>query len=87
MPSISPTLSKIDVHIVDKATILPPVVSVSNVEMNTKGSSDPPRFKWFNTDQTEFYQEALEKYGYDGAIDPEVEKKLVRKIDWLVLPW
>jgi hypothetical protein len=32
------------------------------------------------------YEEALEKYGYDGAIDPAVEKKLVRKLDFRVIP-
>ncbi|KAJ9090753.1 hypothetical protein QFC20_007830 [Naganishia adeliensis] len=32
------------------------------------------------------YEEALEKYGEDGSIDPETEKKLVRKIDRLLLP-
>ncbi|GHJ83705.1 hypothetical protein NliqN6_0107 [Naganishia liquefaciens] len=35
---------------------------------------------------TALYEEALEKYGEEGSIDPEVEKKLVRKIDWLLLP-
>lgn len=27
---------------------------------------------------TAMYEEALEKYGEDGSIDPDVEKKLVR---------
>ena len=38
-------------------------------------------------DNTAFYEEALEKYGFDGAIDPADEKRVVRKIDWLILPW
>lgn len=33
-----------------------------------------------------FYQEALEKYGQEGSIDPVVEKTLVRKIDLRILP-
>ncbi|ORY88561.1 major facilitator superfamily domain-containing protein [Leucosporidium creatinivorum] len=37
-------------------------------------------------DNTAFFAEALDKYGYDGAISPEQEKRLVRKIDCLVLP-
>lgn len=40
-----------------------------------------------NRDMTAFYQEALDKYGYDGAITAEQEKRLVRKIDCLILPW
>jgi len=38
-------------------------------------------------DNSAFFAEALDKYGYDGAISPEQEKKLVRKIDCLILPW
>lgn len=38
-------------------------------------------------DNTAFFAEALDKYGYDGAISPEQEKRLVRKIDCLILPW
>ncbi|KAK1924527.1 major facilitator superfamily domain-containing protein [Papiliotrema laurentii] len=34
----------------------------------------------------DFYIEALEKYGHDGAIDPAAEKRLKRKIDWRILP-
>ncbi|CAK5268117.1 unnamed protein product [Mycena citricolor] len=33
-----------------------------------------------------FYDEALAKYGAEGAISPEAERRLVRKIDWVVLP-
>ncbi|KAL0574003.1 hypothetical protein V5O48_007947 [Marasmius crinis-equi] len=41
---------------------------------------------WNRVPQDDFYAEALEKYGEEGLIDPKVEKKLVRKIDWIVLP-
>lgn len=37
-------------------------------------------------DNTEFVAEALRKYGKEGSIDPIEEKKLVRKIDWIILP-
>lgn len=37
-------------------------------------------------DNTEFVAEALEKYGTEDSIDPIEEKKLVRKIDWIILP-
>ena len=37
-------------------------------------------------DQTAFYQEALDKYGHEGAISPEAEKRLVRKLDWTIIP-
>ncbi|THU92236.1 MFS general substrate transporter [Dendrothele bispora CBS 962.96] len=33
-----------------------------------------------------FYAEALEKYGNEDAIEPEVERRLVRKIDRLIIP-
>lgn len=33
-----------------------------------------------------FFREALDKYGYEGAISPEAEKKLVRKIDRIIIP-
>lgn len=38
-------------------------------------------------DNTSFFAEALAKYGSDGSIDPEVERKLVQKLDWIILPW
>ncbi|KAK7047621.1 hypothetical protein VNI00_006389 [Paramarasmius palmivorus] len=41
---------------------------------------------WNREPLDRFYMEALEKYGDDGLIDPVVERKLVRKIDWTVLP-
>jgi hypothetical protein len=56
---------------------------VDHIEME----NNLPSSTWLKTNDPEFYQEALEKYGFDGSIDPEVERKLVRKIDWLVLPW
>jgi len=34
-----------------------------------------------------FYVEALNKYPDEESIDPFEEKKLVRKIDWIILPW
>ncbi|KAM0746975.1 MFS general substrate transporter [Meredithblackwellia eburnea MCA 4105] len=39
-----------------------------------------------NGDLTAFYEEALDKYGAEGAISPEAEKRLVRKLDWHVIP-
>ncbi|KAF5366594.1 hypothetical protein D9758_008955 [Tetrapyrgos nigripes] len=41
---------------------------------------------WNRVPLDEFYAEALERYGKEGAIDKEVEKRLVRKIDKLILP-
>ncbi|KAG7087313.1 hypothetical protein E1B28_013290 [Marasmius oreades] len=41
---------------------------------------------WNRVPLDDFYSEALEKYGEDGLIDPAVEKKLVRKVDWSILP-
>ncbi len=35
---------------------------------------------------SDFYKEAMEKYGAEGAIDSATEKKLVRKIDRLIIP-
>ncbi|KAJ9124717.1 hypothetical protein QFC24_003085 [Naganishia onofrii] len=35
---------------------------------------------------TAMYAEALEKYGSEGSIDPAKEKKLVRKIDRIMIP-
>ncbi|WWD20820.1 hypothetical protein CI109_105297 [Kwoniella shandongensis] len=34
----------------------------------------------------DLYVEALEKYGYDGAIEPQAEKALKRKLDRRILP-
>lgn len=34
----------------------------------------------------DLYEEALEKYGRDGTIDPVVERRLRRKINFIVLP-
>ncbi|KAG8992077.1 hypothetical protein FRB93_002508 [Tulasnella sp. JGI-2019a] len=39
-----------------------------------------------NVDNQAFFAEALEKYGEDGSIDPEAERRLVRKLDFLILP-
>ncbi|EIN06852.1 MFS general substrate transporter [Punctularia strigosozonata HHB-11173 SS5] len=51
------------------------------------GTSWLSRARNWNTERLDdFYAEALSKYGEDGAIDPAEERKLVRKIDWLVLP-
>ncbi|ORX38049.1 major facilitator superfamily domain-containing protein [Kockovaella imperatae] len=33
----------------------------------------------------DLFYEALERFGNDGDIDPEVEKKLVRRLDWKIL--
>lgn len=47
-----------------------------------------PTIKLFSkSDNAEFYAEALDKYGFDGAVDKEVQKKLIRKVDYLVIPW
>jgi hypothetical protein len=35
----------------------------------------------------DFYQEAIDKYGRDGDISEEMEKRVKRKIDLIVLPW
>lgn len=43
----------------------------------------PEKIKQLNA---ALYVEALEKYGQDGDIDPEVEKKLKRKIDRRIIP-
>lgn len=37
-------------------------------------------------DNSKFFQEALDKYGEDGSIDPEAERRLVRKLDWTIIP-
>lgn len=42
---------------------------------------------WNSEPLNGFYVEALNKYPDEESIDPEEEKKLVRKIDWLILPW
>ncbi|KAK4702678.1 hypothetical protein P7C70_g3544, partial [Phenoliferia sp. Uapishka_3] len=39
-----------------------------------------------NRDYSSFYEEALDKYGAEGEIDPEKERQLRRKIDWIILP-
>ncbi|KIY44856.1 MFS general substrate transporter [Fistulina hepatica ATCC 64428] len=41
---------------------------------------------WNRVPLDDFYAEALDKYGNDGAISPETEKKLVRTVDWRILP-
>lgn len=33
-----------------------------------------------------FFREALDKYGHDGAIDPEAERRLVKKLDRTIIP-
>ncbi|KAK7443729.1 hypothetical protein VKT23_015511 [Stygiomarasmius scandens] len=42
---------------------------------------------WNRVPLDQFYTEALERYGDEDAIEPVVEKRLVRKIDKLILPW
>lgn len=37
-------------------------------------------------DIAQLYAEALERYGADGEIDPEAEKRLKRKLDVRILP-
>lgn len=39
-----------------------------------------------NPDHSAFYQEALDKYGEEGSIDPAAEKKLVRRLDMTIIP-
>ncbi|VDB93799.1 unnamed protein product [Peniophora sp. CBMAI 1063] len=41
---------------------------------------------WKKQNLDGFYAEALAKYGHDGAITPEMEKRLVRRLDWIILP-
>jgi len=42
---------------------------------------------WNRVPLDQFYTEALERYGDEDSIDPVAEKRLVRKIDKLILPW
>ncbi|KAL0066296.1 hypothetical protein AAF712_006727 [Marasmius tenuissimus] len=75
-----------------------PVVDIEELEhgrTTSTGLSDDVLFGkhlfsrnrlWNRVPQDAFYAEALEKYGEEGLIDPEVEKRLVRKIDWIILP-
>lgn len=37
-------------------------------------------------EQADLYAEALEKYGVDGDIDPEAEKRVRRKLDMRIIP-
>lgn len=41
---------------------------------------------WRKSDDSDFYREALAKYGGKGDIDPVREKRLRKKIDWIILP-
>lgn len=45
-----------------------------------------PAVVGFTGKHAELYAEALEKYGQEGSIDPEAEKRLKRKIDCRILP-
>lgn len=51
---------------------------------DTKNS--PPAVVGFTGRHAELYAEALEKYGREGSIDPDAEKRLKRKIDRRILP-
>lgn len=62
----------------------PPSLHEDALETHREGFSF--RRLFHNPDHTAFYQEALDKYGEDGSIDPEVERKLVRTLDWTVIP-
>ncbi|KAK4053252.1 DNA-directed DNA polymerase gamma mip1 [Microbotryomycetes sp. JL221] len=61
-----------------------------NAEAEDNNRSTTSQFSWralFGRDDNKaFYEEALDKYGFEGAIDEAEEKRLVRKIDWIVLP-
>jgi hypothetical protein len=45
-----------------------------------------PAVVGFTGKHAALYTEALERYGQDGSIDPEAEKRLKRKIDYRILP-
>ncbi|KAM0787871.1 hypothetical protein ACM66B_003923 [Microbotryomycetes sp. NB124-2] len=59
-------------------------------QCHSAGLSTSSQFSWgalFGRDDNKaFYDEALDMYGYEGSIDPAEERKLVRKIDWVILP-
>ncbi|THU93702.1 hypothetical protein K435DRAFT_779726 [Dendrothele bispora CBS 962.96] len=41
---------------------------------------------WIRASLNEFYTEALDKYADENAINPEAERKLVRRTDRLMIP-
>lgn len=43
--------------------------------------------RWHRHDLNDFYQEAIDRYGRDGDISEEMETRVKRKIDLIVLPW
>lgn len=55
-----------------------------HLDREADGSTFSRMFR--DKDHSSFYEEALDTYGADGSIDPAAEKKLVRKIDLLILP-
>lgn len=70
----------------------PPATHLENEELDLGvGHEDElktprPAVVGFTGKHAELYAEALEKYGHEGSIDPEVEKRLKRKIDCRILP-
>lgn len=54
------------------------------LEREADGSTFSRMFQ--DKDHSSFYEEALERYGADGAIDPAEERRLRRKIDLIILP-
>ncbi|KAI5478369.1 hypothetical protein MNV49_005220 [Pseudohyphozyma bogoriensis] len=59
--------------------------SLEGVHQSSEGFSIR-RHLFAKVDNSAFFQEALATYGKDGDITPEAEKKLLRKIDWIILP-
>ncbi|KAH8828016.1 major facilitator superfamily domain-containing protein [Flagelloscypha sp. PMI_526] len=65
-------------------------IHAENAPVTPKGSS-AKEFTWLQAilargENDEFYREALDKYGDDAAADPGREKRLVRKVDMIILP-
>ena len=79
----------------DKNENVQPHAVKDDQPIQIEGQDDPEAFDMknprpavvgFTGKHAELYTEALERYGQDGSIDPEDEKRLKRKIDFRILP-
>jgi hypothetical protein len=61
-------------------------LQLENQETGFDDKTPSPAVVGFTGKHAELYAEALERYGQDGSIDPEAEKRLKRKIDFRILP-
>lgn len=64
-----------------------PPVEQEEIDLDQDFDKNPrPAVVGFTSKHAELYAEALDKYGTEGSIDPEAEKRLKRKIDCRILP-